>query len=184
MRRRLLQRWHQFVGDNQGVGAIEFAMVAPLLLLLYLGGVDVTRAIMFSHKMQNATVAVNDLVTQATALTKADVLETFDAADAMLASFRVDDLKIRVTAVEIDKLGSAKIAWSVARGLERSTAGKAYTLPAQLKPLRDFTLIVTESSYSFAPLSARVIQASIPMSAEARGRFRGRKAVACSNCNS
>lgn len=178
----LLAFLRRFGRDRSGVGAVEFAIIAPVLLVLYIGGVDVTRAIIFSHKMQNATVAVNDLVSQAEELSKADVVKTFGAADAMLASFRVGQLALRVTSVQIDATGNAKVLWSVARGMDRSSAGAGFTLPDRLTGLRDFTLIVTESAHEFAPILTYVIDSHIPLSAEARGRFRGRAAVACLDC--
>lgn len=182
MPQRLPSRLGHFVRDRAGAGAIEFALIAPVLLTLYLGGVEVTRAITFSHKMQRATTAVNDLVTQSTDLSKASVLETFDAADAMLAPFHLDPIPIRTTAINVDAAGNAKVVWSVARGMDKASAGKAYVLPELLKGLRNYTLVVTNASYAFSPISTYVLTARIPMSAEARGRFRGQKPPACSDC--
>uniref|UniRef100_UPI0039A61346 TadE/TadG family type IV pilus assembly protein n=1 Tax=Brucella pseudintermedia TaxID=370111 RepID=UPI0039A61346 len=33
-----------FLGDRRGLGAVEFALIAPLLLLIYLGSVDLRRS--------------------------------------------------------------------------------------------------------------------------------------------
>ncbi|KQT61231.1 MULTISPECIES: TadE/TadG family type IV pilus assembly protein [unclassified Aureimonas] len=178
----VFRRSRRWAGDRSGAGAVEFALVAPFLLFLYIGAVDTTRAIVVSQKVQNATVSVNDLVTQASELTKDNVLKTFKAADAILATPNGSALQLRVTAVEINAAGSAKVAWSVSRGLERYTSGKPYTLPANLRNLRDYTLVVTDSLLDFSPLSEMVIRSKIPLSAQSQGRFRGRKAVACADC--
>lgn len=180
--RPALDTLKRFLPDRAGAGAVEFALVVPFLLVLYLGAVDTTRAIVVSQKVQNATVSVNDLVTQSTELTKESVLKTFKAADAILAVTTNDAIKLRVTVVDINSAGIAKVAWSVSRGLDRYGAGKLYTLPPNLKNLRDYTLVVTDSMLAFSPLSEMVIQTKIPLFAESQGRFRGRKAVACADC--
>lgn len=177
----LLQR---FLGSTSGVGTVEFAVAVPILLILYLGGVDLTRAVTFSHKLQNATTAVNDLVSQSTSLTKADVQKTFDAADVMLARYRTSLINIRVTTVRIDTAGVAKVQWSVARGMERLGANSNYKLSPHLERLRDYTLVITETKHDFLPIMTYVFKTSFDLSAQAQGRFRGRDPVFCKDCTS
>lgn len=170
--------------STAGVGAVEFAITVPILLTLYIGGVDLTRAVTFSHKLQNATTAVNDLVSQSTSLTKADVQKTFDAADVMLARYRVEPVAIRVTTVRIDAAGIGKVQWSVARGMNRLAANSAYKLSPHLESLRDYTLVITETQYGFLPIMTYVFKTSFDLSAQAQGRFRGRDPVFCKDCTS
>lgn len=171
-----------FLTNRRGAGAVEFAFAAPFLLVLYIGAVDTTRAVVVSQKVQNATVTVNDLVTQLTDVSKAEVLKTFKAADAILATSNRTPISLRVTAVEINALGLAKVGWSVSRGLQRLVAGTPYALPENMRTYRDATLIVTDSRFDFSPLSETVIRSKIPLSAQSQGRFRSRKAPACPDC--
>lgn len=172
----------RFSRAKSGAAALEFAFVAPIFLLLYIGGVDLTRAFIFNHKMQNATTAIVDLVTQATDLSKTSVADTFDVADVMLSRFDATPIAVRVTVVQINAAGKGTVTWSVVRNMPRRAAGTAYTLPANLKGLRDFTLVVSETSHDYTPILSYAIVGSIPMSAEAHGRFRGKKATACTDC--
>jgi Flp pilus assembly protein TadG len=170
------------VADRSGAGAVEFALIVPLLLMLQIGGVDITRAIIFSHKLQNATTAVNDFVSQLSELDKTKVEGSFAVADKMLAQYRIAPIHIRVTTVEIDADGYPKVLWSVARGMARARAGTDFELPQRLAGHRGFTFVVTETEHDFQPIMAYVVQEAIPLRAKAQGRFRGRDSNVCLSC--
>ncbi len=62
MRNWLLQRIRGFSRDTRGVAAVEFALILPLLLLLYIGSVEAT--LLYTTDRGVATIAstVADLV--------------------------------------------------------------------------------------------------------------------------
>src|SRR5690606_25911079 len=69
----LARALRRFARDVQGVGAVEFAMVAPVLLAMLLGAVEITRAVAIDKRFTVVTSMVADLVARETQLTGDDV---------------------------------------------------------------------------------------------------------------
>jgi Flp pilus assembly pilin Flp len=60
------QKNSQFLEKDDGVAAIEFGFIAPVLFLMFFGLVDLTGFISTSRKVTNASAVVADLVAQNT----------------------------------------------------------------------------------------------------------------------
>jgi len=56
-----LQRMYR---DTRGVSMLEFALLLPLLVVIFIGTVEVSRLVLFHQKIDNATSRVADLVTR------------------------------------------------------------------------------------------------------------------------
>lgn len=50
--------------SQQGVALIEFALILPILMLLLLVGIEVTRIVLFNQKIENATSNIADMITR------------------------------------------------------------------------------------------------------------------------
>ena len=140
--------------DTHGVSAVEFAILVPLMLLLFIGGTQVTEAITIKRKITLVARTIGDLVTQDTSVTNAEMTAIFDAARAVAAPYPTTPLRVIVSSVSIDAAGVAKIAWSDSSptGYAR-TANSTVTLPTGLN-VANTTLIWAESSYTYTPVVA------------------------------
>jgi Flp pilus assembly protein TadG len=139
----------RFLRDRRGVAAVEFALIAPVLILLYMGLAEVTMALMADRRAGHATAVVADLIAQDTLTTKAELSDTFSVAEEILSPFAASGMSARVTAIRADANGSPKVVWSHGKGL--SALGKGSTvsgLPADLMEPFD-TLIMSEMNYSY-----------------------------------
>ena len=181
--RRTLPNLRNFVVNRSGVAAVEFALVAPVLILLYAGCVDVTRAVTFHRKLMHTTAAIGDLVAQSTDLTQADVVDIFDVADAMMAGYPKERFTVKVSGVTVDDIGRAKVEWSVAQGVTADKKNALFTLPESLRALRSQSFIMTDATDSYVPLMRVLPDLTITMTASSRNRSRGRVAVSCTDCS-
>ncbi|MBC8130334.1 MAG: pilus assembly protein [Rhizobiaceae bacterium] len=154
----------RFAADRSGMGAVEFAMVAPLLFLLYLGGSELTIALAIDRKVEHTASTVNDLVTQAQSLTAEDLEGIYRVSEALLAPYPSEGLQIRVTSVEIDEEGLATVDWSCpTTGMARLAAGTPFTLPSNFAPLRSRTILVAETRYPYTPITGQVFSEMFEM---------------------
>jgi Flp pilus assembly protein TadG len=64
--------------DQSGVSALEFALIAPLMILFYFGSAELTQAVMAQRRTLSVASAIGDLVAQANGTTTAQ-----DVDDAM-----------------------------------------------------------------------------------------------------
>ncbi|MAC38359.1 MAG: pilus assembly protein TadE, partial [Oceanicaulis sp.] len=60
----LTHRLHRFWRDCRGLSAVEFALIAPVMILLYLGAVDLSLVLSIDRKVTSAASALADLVAQ------------------------------------------------------------------------------------------------------------------------
>jgi Flp pilus assembly protein TadG len=108
--------------DVRGVSAIEFAFIAPLLILLYCGMAGLSSVMMAARKTSHAISTLGDLVTQAPPGSVASTIsgaipnEITGAID-MMAPFPTTGgttLQVRVTSVSVRTDSSIKVDWSCA----------------------------------------------------------------------
>ena len=65
---RLSQRLACFAQDRRGTSAVEFAMLLPLLLTLYLGTFEISQGIGINRKVTLTTRTVADLASQVSSI--------------------------------------------------------------------------------------------------------------------
>ncbi len=110
----------RFAGDRKGVSAVEFALILPLMLALYFGGIELGDALTIKRKVTRVTSSLSDLVTQSTTISDG----CFRGAGISLAC----DLRVlSETAV----LGFPEISLGFT-----VTSGAGYLLPKMLGPGR------------------------------------------------
>ena len=56
------RRLWRLIGDERGVSAVEFALLLPLMLTLYLGAVEVSQGIRADRKVTLTARTIVDLV--------------------------------------------------------------------------------------------------------------------------
>ncbi|MDP2215391.1 TadE/TadG family type IV pilus assembly protein [Phenylobacterium sp.] len=145
----MLRRAIRFLRDRSGVAAVEFALIAPVLILMYLGLAEVTMALMAERRAGHATAVVADLVAQDTLTNRAELSDTFAIAEEILSPFAASGMSARVTAIRADDKGVPKVVWSHGKGLTAFAKGSTVSdVPAGLLEPYD-TLIMSEMNYSF-----------------------------------
>ena len=58
---RLVRRWK---GDTEGVAAIEFAMIVPIMGVMFIGAVELSQAITIDRRVTQVASSTSDLVAQ------------------------------------------------------------------------------------------------------------------------
>jgi Flp pilus assembly protein TadG len=144
------RRVRRFTKDERGVSAIEFAMVLPLLVTLYLGGVEVSQAVAIQRKVTLTARTVADLVSRVSSINKAGTTAVLDASTAVLAPFPVDKAGVTVSLINIDATSKLTVAWSETKGGTQRTTVPAGTLPAALV-VPNTSLVWGETTYAYKP---------------------------------
>jgi Flp pilus assembly protein TadG len=98
--------------DKAGVGGVEFALIAPMLLVLYLGAFELTMGLSVAKKVSLASSTVADLVARQDKVTKSSLTAMSNVAQAIFVPYASDDLLIKISAIQIDANQSAKVVWS------------------------------------------------------------------------
>lgn len=115
-KRGLIMKIASFGRKKDGVVSIEAALLFPFMILLLLGMIDISSIISMKRKVTVAASAVVDLTTQQSAtVTKAELDQYIQAADAILTPFPSTSTKVELT--NYRKNGSnVNPQWSHSRG--------------------------------------------------------------------
>lgn len=100
--------------DVRGVSAIEFAFIAPILIVLYFGMAEVTSALMAARKSSHAVSTVGNLVAQTPQLSTSTMANMFQGADDVMTPYPTSGalLKLRAFSVSVRSDNSMKVDWA------------------------------------------------------------------------
>jgi len=181
MGRSMYLRLIGLMNDQRGVSAVEFAMLLPLMMTMYLGTVEVSQGVAINRKVTITARTLGDLVTQSTSVNTADLANVMAASSAVMTPFPTATLTAKVSAVDIDGAGAAKIAWSYALNTTARSKGSTVTVPAALA-VPNTELIWSEVSFHYTPTIGYVVTGSLTLSDQNYTRPRQSSTVPCTNC--
>ena len=138
----------RFKTDERGLAAMEFALITPVMMLLYYGTAELTIGMMAEQRASHAASVVADLAAQESTLNTAGMTDIFSVGAAILKPFPTASLKLRVTDVKADNMGVPKVIWSRAQGLSQLSTGAASGFPAGLLAAGD-AVIMAEVEYTY-----------------------------------
>ena len=142
----------RFFRRGDGIAAVEFALIMPLMLLLYLGTFEVSQAISAKRKSVEAASAVANIVTQYTNISASQTMpDILNAAVSVLTPFDASKAVVTVSCINIDATGKATIGWSRALNGSARQVGQTVSLPAALD-IPNTSVIMGETTYTYVPL--------------------------------
>jgi Flp pilus assembly protein TadG len=151
-----------FSGDVRGTAAIEFAQIAPVLLLMLLGAIETGRAFNLNRHFTSATAMAGDLVAREEYLgtTSGEALSNLNGMMASIGQvmqpYDSTLLKLSVISVSASPTNATdtKVQWTYSyNGMAAPSKCSSYALPTGLID-KGGSVIVIESSYLFKPLFA------------------------------
>lgn len=164
---RAMRRWladlrdalRRFFPAEAASAAVEFALVVPVMLTMYVGSIELSQAINVDQRVTTIAGTVGDLVARVDGEITAGTLDDyFHAAEAIIAPFPTTGLTQVISLVSVDAKEGTTVLWSVGyNGGTARTTGKPYPGPhpiptAMLSISTNNYVIVSEASYSYLPL--------------------------------
>jgi Flp pilus assembly protein TadG len=144
MRRPALLR--RLGDDRRGVSAVEFALIAPVMIAFYFGLCEFCQAYMAQQRMSHVSATVADLVTQTDTLDTAGMTDIFAVGPMVMEPYASTTLKQRVTHMTMDAGGNLSIDWTSLSGMDPATPRP--TLPAGLIDPGE-SIVMAEATYDY-----------------------------------
>jgi Flp pilus assembly protein TadG len=150
---RLAIRFARLIPDRRGVAAVEFALIAPLLLSMYFVTVEVALGIEANRKVGRVGSMVADLITQNSEITPSQLEAIMKIGESIMQPYNRSAPKIVVTAIEIKTDSEVTVAWSgkLENGVYSAVTGSMATVPPALNQPGTF-LVRVESELIYKPL--------------------------------
>ena len=187
-RRSLMERLRLLRQDVRGVGAVEFALIAPLLLSLYITSFELTIGLSMSKRVTRTASTIADLVTQQQTSVTTDYLGTMvGVTNAIFTPYSPQNLVMKITGVAVDSAGNATAAWSWDKtGGKPYNAGSSVTVPSDMRTPDTFLVraevSVTHQLFMFMPGIMPDRLQTITMSREFFYRVRVGSKLDCTGC--
>jgi Flp pilus assembly protein TadG len=149
-----------FIRDRRGVSALEFALLLPMMMTLFLGSVEVSQGIAAKRKVTLTANTLADLATQYTDITNADMSNILNAASAVMAPFPSAGLQAVVSELSINAQGTASVAWSDTLNGTALNVGQIVSIPASLAVPNTY-LVLAQVQYSYNPTYGYVLTGTL-----------------------
>jgi Flp pilus assembly protein TadG len=155
---RLATIYRRFIASTRGVAAIEFAMIMPVLMVIFLGSYDGGRAIAIYMKVRSATYTLDAITNQYTTIQSSDMQAIVGATSVVLTPYSSTPVVVVISQIEIKTGGTATVSWSYALNGTPLAQGSTVTIPAGLVASGNTCgtypcyLIFGQVSYTYTPL--------------------------------
>jgi Flp pilus assembly protein TadG len=173
---RLLELCRRFRRDDQAVAAVEFALVVPFLILLYVGSLEGGALFTADKRVNSISSTIGDLISQWEpedgTISTSTLNGYFDAAQGLISPYSATGLQTVVSLVFVKSDGStAKVMWSAApSGQPTLTKGDTFApLSSGNNPntnamARGGCVIASQTTYPYKPLLGMVFKDTITLS--------------------
>ena len=176
-----------FVADRRGVAAVEFALIAPIMLLFYFGLAEFTQAMIAERKAIRTASAIGDLIAQNAEIAPTGaggVSDVFDIATTLMKPFPTGTkLKLCVASISADDKGKKTVDWSENKNDSTcpSEGSTNTTISSDLLAANQ-SVIMSRVIYSYASPVNEVLKVNPTFNKTYYLRPRRSAKVACDKC--
>ena len=161
---RINRLLRSFKRNREGASAVEFALLAPLLITLYFGCVEITDGIAADRKVTLTAGALANLTSQSQTITVDGMTNILNASAAIIKPYSVGNLAATITCLKIDADGNAKVKWSATLNGTARADGASVTLPSAALAVPNSSLVWSEVSYNYTPVVGYTITGTLALS--------------------
>ncbi|HEV2650454.1 MAG TPA: TadE/TadG family type IV pilus assembly protein [Rhizomicrobium sp.] len=147
----------RFASTQSGLAAIEFALILPVMVLLFIGAVQFTDYALCEQKVVKLASTAADLVTQGDVHDADTMTNVWQALNAVVYPYTPGGIKIVVSGLQYSNATRDKVSWGVASGGASPRAARSLmAVPDGISLPNTSTtgdiLVVAEVTYAYKPL--------------------------------
>jgi Flp pilus assembly protein TadG len=141
--------------DDRGVAAVEFAMIVPIMFVLFVGSVEFSQAITVDRRVTQVASSTADLVARTKSTSTSEMNGIMEIIAQLMAPYSATPLKLTILNVYSDpnNASDTKVCWSYNHngGAVNYTNGQSYSLPTGVVQAGE-SVIVADVTYTYTPL--------------------------------
>jgi Flp pilus assembly protein TadG len=135
--------------DRRGIAATEFAVIVPIMLVMFFGTVEFSSGVAVDRKVTLMARTLSDLTSQSLSVDNSTMNGFFAASGAIMTPYSSAPTLSTVSELYVDPATlTAKVQWS--QGSAARALNSTVTIPTALQ-VADTYLIFSEVSYRYVP---------------------------------
>ena len=139
--------------DCRGVAAVEFAMVLPLMLVLFFGTLEFSSGVAVDRKVTMMARTLSDLTSQNISVTDNQLNNFFNASAGILTPYSATPVKSTITELYVDPVEPWRACYGALERYAACGRRMSVAVPTALK-VADTYLIYSEVTYLYSRSSA------------------------------
>jgi hypothetical protein len=154
----------RLLASRAGNVAVEFALAAPVLMMLMLASAELARFVILHQKMDRVATTISDLVSRAETINETEMADIFEAIGEVASPFSLADLGVVIVTSITNPDGTGPIvSWQRSGGGAYSALshlgaeGDDAVLPEGFEVRQGETAIISEVFYDFTPFLSELI---------------------------
>lgn len=141
--------------DRSGIAAVEFAVIAPIMLVLFFGVVEITNGVAAYRDVSIMAHTLSDLTSQSETVQDSDLTNFFNASTGVMYPYvtSTTDPKLKQSIAElwVNSSLQARVQWAVnSDGSTPAAPGTVVTVPSALQVANTY-VIYSSVSYLYVP---------------------------------
>jgi Flp pilus assembly protein TadG len=143
--------------NTSGIAAIEFAMILPIMLVLFFGTVEISNGVAVYRKVTLMAHTLADLTSQSQEVqSTTDLPNFFAASTGVMMPYSSSPISQNIAEIWVNTSGQARVQWSYPTTV---TPGTVVTIPANLAVANTYVIYSTVS-YLYTPAVGYVMSAA------------------------
>jgi Flp pilus assembly protein TadG len=180
----------QFRRDQSGVSAVEFAFVAPVLIIFYFGMAEITQAVIAQRRTLSTASGIGDLIAQTNAATTAsNVDDIMKMSNVLMYPFPVTGTALKICIYSISSnatTGVKTIDWFRAQNESAANCSKSDTSVSSLSTGivdKGQSVIMARVKYTYTPVTHVELKGLTPTFTRSYYlRPRRSSSITCADC--
>jgi len=160
---RFVRRLRTYVRDQRGISAVEFALIAPALVLAYMACVEINLMLRADRRVTATASTLGDLTARLNTASNADFRELYDAASIMLQPYAAAQTRMRLTSIVVDGIGVHRVAWSEGHNIPAHSENSVFSVPDGILQ-QTGSVILAEIEFDYTSPLGFLVQTPVTLS--------------------
>jgi Flp pilus assembly protein TadG len=136
--------------DRRGNAMIEFAVAAPVMILLYVGGYTLSDVIACNRKVTITARTIADLTTRYSSVTESDVQNILNVSTQVLTPYSAGNAAAGVAELQVTDATHAKVIWTRPVSDTSLVVNSSVVIPTSMAAVGTY-MIMGRVTYTYTP---------------------------------